>query len=54
MSRSGIKGYHVILTSAKKIMADEAEDTKEKEIYELKLLNSTAFNGLIFAQENKV
>ena len=28
---SGIKRYHVLLTSAKKILADDEDETREKE-----------------------
>ena len=30
MERSGIKGYHLLLTGAQKIPSDEADETKEK------------------------
>ena len=33
----GIKGYHLLLTGAKKIPADDAEETQEREISALKV-----------------
>ena len=30
MARAGIKGYHFLLTGAKKIPADDADETKER------------------------
>ena len=51
---SGIKVYHVILTGAKKIPANDAEKTKEKENSALKLLKFTAYNEIILAQEDTV
>ena len=30
MAGSGIKGYHVLLTGANKILADDAEETQNK------------------------
>ena len=30
MARAGIKGYHVLLTGAKKIPADDTDKTQEK------------------------
>ena len=30
MARSGINGYHVLLTGANKILADDAEETQNK------------------------
>ena len=47
---SGINGYHVLRTFAKKILVDEVYKTKEKEIAAVKLLNFTTYNKLIFAQ----
>ena len=52
--RAEIKGYHVLLTGAKKIMVDDAKKTKEKEIATLKLLRLTSYNELILAQEDSV
>ena len=59
MARSGIKGYHVLLTGVKIITSDDKDETnyrkrirEEKEITELKLLNFTAYNELILAQED--
>ena len=52
MARSVIKGYHVLRTSATKIPADEPNETGEKEISAIKLLNFTAYNKLIPAQED--
>ena len=46
-----INGYHVLLPGAKKIMADDADKTEEKYISALKLLNLTAENELVLAQE---
>ena len=40
----------MLLTGDKKILADEADETKEKVVSELKFLNKTAYNGLILAQ----
>ena len=54
MSRSGIKGHHVLLTGAKKIHYDDAYKTQEKEIAALKLLKFTAYNELTLAQEDMV
>ena len=54
MAGSGIKGYHVLLTGAKKIPADDADKTQEKLFYALKLLNFTAYNKLIIYQEGTV
>ena len=54
MTIAGIKGYHVLLTGAKKIPADDADKTKEKYISSLKLLNFTADNELMIAQEDTV
>ena len=54
MKIAGIKGDHVLLTGAKKIPADDADETKEKYISALKLLNFTAYNDLIPAQEYTV
>ena len=54
MEGAGIKGYHVLLTGAKKIRTDDADKTQEKEISALKLFNSTAYNELILAQEEMV
>ena len=54
MTREGIKGYHVILTGAKKIPADDEDEIQEKEISELNLLNFTDYNELIITQEDTV
>ena len=54
MTGAGIKGYHVLLTGAKKIPADDKYEILEKEIAKLKLLNFTAYNELILAQEYTV
>ena len=53
MARSEIKGYHVLITGAKKILADDADKTEIKH-YALKLINLTAYNELILAQEDMV
>ena len=39
MTRAGIKLYHFILTGANKILTDDADETKEKKVSALKLLN---------------
>ena len=49
-SKIWIKVYGVLLTGDKKILEDEADETKEKVVSELKFLNKTAYNGLILAQ----
>ena len=54
MERAGIKVYHFLLTGAKKIPADDADERKEKEISALKLLYVTAYNEIILAQEDTV
>ena len=54
VARVGIKRYHVLLTGAKTIPADDKDKTKEKEIDKLKILNFTAYNNLILAQEDTV
>ena len=54
MEGSGIKGYHVLLRGAKKIPADDVDETQEKEISSFKLLNLIAYKELILAQEDKV
>ena len=35
MARSGIKGYHVLITVYKKILSDDAEKQKKKEFLHL-------------------
>ena len=35
MARSGIKGYHVILIGAKKILSDDADEKKIKKLLHL-------------------
>ena len=54
MTRAGIKEYHVLLTNANKLPADDTDKTQEKDIYALKLLNSTAYNELVLTQEDTV
>ena len=54
MTRSGIKGYHVLLPGAREIPANNADKTKVKEISSLKLLNFTTYNNLILTQEETV
>ena len=54
MAGTVIKGYHVLLTGAKTISADEKEKRKDKEISELKVLNFTVYNDLILAQDDTV
>ena len=49
MARAGIKGYHFLLTGAKKI-PDYDADKQKKDISALKLLNFTVYNNLILAQ----
>ena len=51
MARTEIKGYHVLLTGDNNIPAGGADKTQEKETSALKLLNFTAYNELILAQE---
>ena len=54
MAGAEIKVYHVLLTSDKEVLADDKDKIQEKEIAKLKLLNFTAYNELIIAQEDKV
>ena len=54
MARTRIKGYHVLLTGAKKILADDSDETKYKEVPSPKLINFTAYNELILAREYTV
>ena len=54
MTRSGIKGYHVLLPGAREIPVNNADKTKVKEISSLKLLNFTTYNNLILTQEETV
>ena len=49
-----IKGYHVVMTGANKVLAGDADKTQEKEISSLRLLNCIAYNGMILAQEDTV
>ena len=49
MTGAGIKVYHVLLTYAKTILSDNEDETKEKEIAKITLLNFTAYNELILA-----
>ena len=44
--------YHVLITGSTKIPADGEDKIQEKEISELKLLNFTAYNELMLAQED--
>ena len=53
-ARVVIKGYDVLLTGDNTILVYDAEKTKLKGFYELKLLNKTANNDLILAQEDTV
>ena len=53
-TRHGIKGCDNLLTSDKKILADDADETKYKGISELKLFYRTDYNNMILAQEDKV
>ena len=52
MEEARIKGYHFLLTVAKKILADDEDKIQEREIAELKLLNLTAYNEIIIIQED--
>ena len=52
MVRVGIKVYHVLKTGDEKIPTDGADITKVKGDFELKLLQKTANNFLILAQED--
>ena len=54
MTRAGIKLYHFILTGAYKILTDDADETKEKKVSALKLLNKITKNELVTAQEGTV
>ena len=54
MAGYGIKGYYVIITGDKKILTYVTGETKEKEVAAIKLLNFTAYNELIIAQEDTV
>ena len=51
MSRTGIKGYHILITGDKNILVGDALK-KIKSFSELKLLNKTAYNNLILTQED--
>ena len=51
MEGAGIKGYYVLLTIYKTITDDDKDEIQDKEISELKLINITAYNELIIAQE---
>ena len=51
MAKYGMKLYHVLKTRAKKILADIVLKTKVKGVSTLKLVNFTAYNELILAQE---
>ena len=42
MERYGIKGYHILLKSDRKILADDTDKTKQKGVSTLKLINFTA------------
>ena len=53
MARYVIKGYHVLITGAKKILADDADKTEDKEFSALNLLNFTSYNELILSQEDR-
>ena len=50
--RAEIKGCDVLLTGDKKILADDTDE--KKGVSDLKLLNKTAYNELIPAQEETV
>ena len=43
----GIKGYDTPLKGDKKIPVYDADETKYEGVTELKLLNKTAYNGMI-------
>ena len=51
MARSVLKGNDVLVTCDKKVLADDAYETKVKIVYEFKLLNNTTYNKMILAQE---
>ena len=54
MAKSGILGYNTLLTFDKKIPADDVEERKYKGVSGPTLLNNTAYNELILAQESTV
>ena len=54
MARSVIKGYDVLLTGDKKILADDTDETKVTRNSESKLRNNKAYNELIIAHEDTV
>ena len=54
MARSEIKGYHILLTGAKKFPADNADKREEKSVSALKLLKFTSYNELVLSQEDTI
>ena len=54
MARDGIKGYHVLLTSNKKIAADGTEKAQEKKFLNLSYSTSHLKTRLPLAQEYTV
>ena len=49
MARSVIRGYDVLLIGDKKILADDAGETKVKGFYYLRLINKIAYNEMILS-----
>ena len=54
MTGSGIKVYRVLLIGAKKIPANNTDETKVKETSSLKLLSFAAYNQMVSTQEDTV
>ena len=54
MARYVIRVYNVLIIGGWKILEDDADKTKVKVISELNLINKTAYNELILAQEYTV
>ena len=54
MARYVIRVYNVLIIGGWKILEDDADKTKVKVISELNLINKTAYNELILAQEDMV
>ena len=50
MSRYGIKGYNILVTSKMKILADDAEIKYKGVTSIFKLTNNTAYNDMILVQ----
>ena len=47
--RSGIKGYHILITGAKRVPNYDTDKTQEKETSTHKLLKFTSYNELIIS-----